>query len=404
MDLPTAHAWRDQSHEFFYPARNATLPTATAVYTGRSWDKTAFIKNLEAFRPFTAEVGDRNKKKNAENKKTAKYPLRTKLPDHQPGHAKQTILANHFELKVDTDCLYEYEILDLDNDGRSRKRIQALFQRSIDAWPHLNTNKDSFATDKRKIIVSWKDLHQNFIKQPQLAGNGPEQEGAVWPAEDITTGRVPITARFKFVGKVNLDALRRRAEANFQEVASDPSSAERCLNILISKTFDQDVHRLSTNKFFVKRARNALHYNTGGLRGNSESLEIIRGYYYAIRPGTGSLMMNFNVATSAFFRPVLVSEFLADTVTFKNTVEKLSILSKLRVYVEPDHKEERFRKLGARIKTIAGLGDNTERNIKDLSFNKKRRNPDGTLLMVNNVQQYESNETFVIDHLKEGKS
>lgn len=295
-------------------------------------------------------------------------------------------------------------MLDLDGDGRTRKRIQALFQRAIDSWPHLSNNQDSFATDKRKIIVSWKNLHENLTSQPETPGHGGDQAGAVWPAENITGGTNPITARLKFVGKVNFAGLIRQSKASFSEVASDLSSFERCLNILVSNSFNEDALRLSTNKFFVKSARGALRYDNRGTTGVSRSLEIIRGYYYAIKPGTGHLLMNFNVATSVFFRPILVKQFLDDGFTFDDRDTRMKILTKLRVHIEPTHKEERFKKLGARIKAITSMGEGRDQNIEKLWFHKNLRNADGTPQMENGQQKVAEKCTYVIDHLKEGKS
>lgn len=107
--------------------------------------------------------------------------------------------------------------------------------------------------------------------------------------------------------------------------------------------------------------------------------------------------MNFNVATSAIFRPILVSDFLADTTSFGEVAQRLSLLSKLRVFVELTHKVDRFAKFGARINTIASIGDpmNSRTNIEDLSFFKELKDDEGNLVKVNNVQQYGANPTYV---------
>jgi eukaryotic translation initiation factor 2C len=391
-----SHDWRNASHELYYPVPHhgdQLLPKATTAPTGRPW------ANEASFKKSLVQLNKQTKKASSTNQ--AKYPLQAELRKTEDGHALQTVLANYFELHVDTADLYEYEVLDLEDQGRTRKRVQALFQRAINAWPHLNNNQDSFATDKRKIIVSWQNLHEG-LAQPIEPGQGTEKEGAIWAAANITNGNNPIQARLKFVGKVRFDSLHQQTNAARAEANSDLSSVERCLNILVSKSFDHEVLRLSANKFFVKRARNALVHESRGVKSESQTLEIIRGYYFAIKPGMGNLM-NFNVATSAFFRPVLVSEFLEDNATFESLEERLAILSKLRVFIEPEHTEERFRKTGARIKAIHRIGDDTNKNIEQLSFRKKVRDADGKLHIVDGVQQFEDGHVYVTDHLKEGK-
>lgn len=407
----SSHDWRDPGHELYYPTCNAAAPQATSLPLGRSWNSKVFTESLANF---TKRLPDPSKsvpvkkgKKSTTDQPAAKqmvpkYTPRKALSNPSPdGTSPQTVLANHFELHVDAKDLYEYEILDLEGEGRTRKKVQALFRRTLDAWTHLSTNKDSFATDNHKIIVSWKNLHENLTTQPEQAGQGDDQEEAVWPAENITTGNHPTQARFKFVRKVKVARLLQQTLASIDEMVSDLSAVERCLNILISKSFDQNVLRLSANKFFVKGARKALQFNEDGVKVDCQTLEIMRGYYYAIKPGMGSLLMNFNVATSAFFRPILVSEFLQDRRTFVDYGARVSILCRLRVYVDPTHTDERFRKLGARIKTINSIGDD---NIENLFFFKKLRDADQNLLQVNGVQQYTAKATYVTEHLKEGKS
>jgi hypothetical protein len=410
--IGASHDWRDTGHELYYPVSDSSVPAATTAPTGRPWaNEVSFKKSLVELNEAPKPQPQPKSKSTTKPKSTSsskppvppKYPPRKELLAKAGDHAAQTVLANHFELQVDTKDLYEYEVLDLEGQG-SRKRIQALFQRAINAWPHLNNNQDSFATDKRKIIVSWKNLHEGLTDQPEDPGQGVDQEGAIWPAQDITNGTIPIQARLKFVGKVKLKSLIRQINAIRSEAASDLSSVERCLNILISKSFDHEILRLSANKFFVKKARDSLKSNSGAGKRESQSLEIMRGYYYAIKPGMGNLLMNFNVATSAFFRPILVSEFLADNNTFGSETEKLSILRRLRVYVEPNHKEDRYTKFSSRIKSIHDIGDETNANIEDLYFQKRVRNPDGTLSIVDGAQQFESAHIYVTDHLKEGKS
>jgi eukaryotic translation initiation factor 2C len=230
-----------------------------------------------------------------------------------------------------------------------------------------------------------------------------EDAGAIWPSENVTTGNNPIAARFKFVGKVPVAKLLQQTTASLDMAGTDLAAVERCLNTVISKSFDPEVYRHATDKFFVKKARKTLYREQNKVQYPSQSLEIMRGYYYTIKPGMGCLLMNFNVATSAFFRPILVSEFLADNETFPSMEDRKALLSKLRVYVDPKHSQERLRKFGARIKSIHSIGDNNNptRNIEDLSFFEKVKGADGK--PTKNAQGkyiFRTTPTSVTDHIR----
>jgi eukaryotic translation initiation factor 2C len=85
--------------------------------------------------------------------------------------------------------------------------------------------------------------------------------------------------------------------------------------------------------------------------------------------------MNFNVSTSAFFRPVLVSDFLEDTSTFFDRAERIALLTKLHVYVERTHMGSYLNRPGARIKKISAIRDARGTNFENLSFFKKLKDP-----------------------------
>ncbi|KAI4672724.1 uncharacterized protein J4E78_001226 [Alternaria triticimaculans] len=341
----------DTTHDFYYPPSDLQVPDdPVRTGPGRAWDEADFAKKQASL----AYAVNKNKPPHA-----GRFPIRTKLQPLDSG-SKKAILTNHFQLKTRDKELYEYEILDLDADGPTRKKIQALFRKAVDTWPFLNAHQDSFATDGQKTIVSWKSLHSNMDPSTLEAG-----ASSTWRRDLVVNSAITIPARFSFVGTVDVAGLIQQSESNPDQEKTDHTSAERCLNILIAKSFDASVVRLSGKKFYVRKARANL--------GSSTSLEIIRGYHYAVRPGMGNLLMNFNVATSAFFRPILVSEFLADRGTFSSDWERQVNLKTLRVYVEFPHSEDRLNRPGARIKKIKDLGP----AIGTLSFRKVSKDAQG---------------------------
>jgi eukaryotic translation initiation factor 2C len=385
--------WSDRNHEFYYPvAAGATVPGHQNIsynnLVGRAWDQTTADKHLATMAPAI--------KMTYRKTVPSKFPLQKKLACLD-AEIQQTILSNHFELKVHDTTLYEYEILDLELEGQTRKKTQALFRKAIAQWTFLMNDQASFATDGQKTIVSWKPLHGSMDSSKLIPSSaGPSGVGSIWE-EDISTGRATsFTARFKYAGPVNIPDLMAQTRCDLSKVNADLSAVERCINILISKSFNNSVIKSSGKKFFVRSARNDLQ--------TSQSLEIIRGYYYAVRPSIGSLLVNFNVATSAFFKPILVSTFLSDGQTFSNPAQRLSLLKRLRVYVEYQHSEECLNKMGSRLKMIHALGDPVSEKIETLYFHKKLLDADGKpYKLPNGDWARETTRTMVVKHHRDGK-
>ncbi|KAI8943146.1 hypothetical protein NX059_001176 [Plenodomus lindquistii] len=77
----------------------------------------------------------------------------------------------------------------------------------------------------------------------------------------------------------------------------------------------------------------------------------MRGYFYSVKPGMGQIPLTLNACTSAFYQPILVSEFLRDEATFKNRDERLAALRNLGVQLtyEPKRKDGKPRSKAATI-------------------------------------------------------
>jgi len=207
---------------------------------------------------------------------------------------------------------------------------------------------------------------------------------------------------------IDADILTRYAAAdpsyehtNFEDVA-------QCLNIVISKSFDHRVHKLSSNKFFVKHARVPLvHTRTGH---SSNSLEMCRGYYYSVKPGMGNIILNFNLATSAVFRPILVSEFMDDPETFSTYERRKQILNGKSVYIHlsrSDKDPKKQAKLNSEDSRYWKVYELQQRGtIGDLKFYKKLLDANGQpQIDPADGRSYlmDPNPTWVVDHLRQGK-
>jgi hypothetical protein len=150
----------------------------------------------------------------------------------------QKLLINQFQLEIaDNTAFYEYEILDLEQGGRTKKKAQALFRKAIATWGCFKDDlHDSFATDGQKTIVAWKKLHDtlDFTKITHQ-GSVPDHEGTIWSDSIPLSNTTSTSARFTFVGQVNVADLLQKTQSNVTYAKTDFSSVERCINILISK-------------------------------------------------------------------------------------------------------------------------------------------------------------------------
>jgi len=84
----------------------------------------------------------------------------------------------------------------------------------------------------------------------------------------------------------------------------EPLLVIKALNAIISHAVCQrnatDLHQVGVNRFFLK----------AGWKDIGTGLLAHRGYFTSIRPGTDRVLLNVNTATSAFFEPILVSDFI----------------------------------------------------------------------------------------------
>lgn len=382
--------WTDgktiDNHELYYPNFQQFNFDKATLKNGKAWD---------GEQETSASVAKNNGKL-----EEPLYPQRKELLPLPP-NSKSTVFTNHFELKI-KGPLYKYEILGLDGEGRSKRKIKELFNALFESWPLLQDNRDCIAADGLKTIVSWKRLRtakagdtapdlSNLRISASEQANSTDERGMVLDTTPLPFG-LNGSARLSFVEEVDIAGLRAYSNANLNAASVQINEALRCLNILICRSFDRDVVQTSSNKFFIRKSHMALFTKQqGGIRVNSLSLELLRGYFFTVKPGMGNLLLNFNLATSAFLRPILVSEFLRDNATFTDVRQRHEILIGKRVYIEytrgnPD--DENYTRLNSnqsRIKRISGFCN----DIAEVKFSK---NIDG-----------EVKEVWVANHLSEGE-
>jgi hypothetical protein len=345
-----------------------------------------------------------------ERKKTnpigaSKCPLRTGFTD-LTGSKTAQILTTHFNYEISPGRLWEYKITGL-NETRKDK-VKRIFVKAIEQWPFLQTNKAKFANNHFDSIVSWKNLHED-ITTAAVIRDGKTLD--MWK-QDISDGDKTLRLYFKLEQSLDLTELTGYTQSEPDREKTNFENFARCLNMIVSKTLDKSIiHQQSANKFFVKNARAVLKFSTTTkfeAAAPSHTLEIIRGYFYNVKPGMGNLVLNFSLATSTFFRPILVSEFLADAGTFEDESRRLDVLKGLRVYVVteqrkkvPGEDHDRLNSENARIKKVTGLGE----HIETLTFRKKIRGTDGKFQRDGTGSfEKEDEDTLVTQYIKDSKS
>lgn len=371
---PSSFQENDSESVLHYPPPTPDDQLPTSSSSGKNWVMPKEMENCK----LSLEV------------KEPLYPLRKAFL--KMDSTKPPVLTNHFQYDITVKKLYEYQILDF-ND-KDRRKIKEMFTSAIDNTPYLDDNRDKFATNYLDTIVAWEDLQPNLNPKDTLDLSIP------------TGGDRNLQLRFLYVDSHQIGDLRRYAVGDPNYVTVNATAISKCLNILLSTRFDPAlVHQQSSNKFFVKKARASL----GSRDGPSRSLEIMRGYYYNIKEGMGNIILNFNLATSAFYRPILVSEFLSDTRTFRP--DKLhNELKSLRVVVVAQRKPSTDnKKTGADTNkshphTVFKVTALSKDNIEEMTFHKRIKGADGKWVKDQTGKpKEEEKESYVIDYIRESE-
>ena len=319
-----------------------------------------------------------------------KYPLRQRFFLKNPA---ETVLTNHFEYKVDQNAVFhEYRILDLGT--KNRKKLRKLVKTVIEELPCLKDHGDDLATNHVDTIVAWKSLHGDLQDGKSKLEDGVQT--IEWGPFTIPDGFTSFNIRLKLVKTISPSGLSQYALGNPNYEHENFDDIARCLNIAISKSFGSDVHKLSSSKFFVKHARVAL---TNGNGQSSKTLEIIRGYFYNVKPGMGNIILNFNISTSAVYRPILVADFFSGQEN--SELNGKGVYVALERYDTDKDKQNRLNSEASRYLNFFGL--QRDGNIEDLKFRKKKVNAKGEFIKNDDGEyQMEDHDTFVVDHLEEG--
>jgi hypothetical protein len=288
------------------------------------------------------------------------YPVRESF-----GPKPLQVITNHFQMRLDPGhTLHQYKIIPV-MTGRSKRRIRLAIETVIEQCDFLSTHRDKFATDYFDTIVAWTELHNHLTTSNHklLSGNGSVAP-STWHLITLQDGPATLSFQLKYEGLVEVERLTRHTMLDPGEANTDLQPVLCALNILVSKTFDQNPNalQLGANKFMLKTSHRLLTNGNENRPMVSNSLCTLRGYSYTAKPGAGTILLNVNAITSAFWNPVKVSEVIEDHFAFNRDYERA--LRGVRVYIMYDRGDpadsETFDRLNsdhARTKPIEGFGE-----------------------------------------------
>jgi hypothetical protein len=203
----------------------------------------------------------------------------------------EQIKGNFFKFGIiSTINLFKYSI----TLGDTRQKDED----DLDEDPKTKGKKDdkgNWATDYDSIIVSKGPLYQEAA----------ETFGNVTETPHQCTGRggadkVLVKSYVTCLGEVNLEGLKGHVEEQVQ--LDNLTDVLKCLNIITWKTIN------SRGAFDGGRVGNKFYPNSLEVKNeandNAPLYRIRDGFFSSMRPGEGSLLLNVNAITSAFFSPI----------------------------------------------------------------------------------------------------
>ncbi|KAF1983226.1 Piwi-domain-containing protein [Aulographum hederae CBS 113979] len=240
--------------------------------------------------------------------------LRSKFGD---AGTSSEIITNHLAVNKIPSKLFEYQIFYADipnpNPPASPHVIRQLAEKrrifdvlgSMDplatiGWgtdfDFLWTTKDICEPDATRRVV----LNITYLKQSGEPRTIEQVTFSKYRTLDLTGQHLALIERPLASTTTTPLIVNPNANPN-----ASPALRIRALNAIITRFMRSNgAVRVGPNKFFV---------TTGTSVGNllDSPFATMRGYFTSIRPGLDQTLLNVNTCTSAFFRPILVSEYIA---------------------------------------------------------------------------------------------
>jgi eukaryotic translation initiation factor 2C len=276
-------------------------------------------------------------------------------------------MTNYFRMEIDPQTVfYEYHITGIPNNEKhaGKKRYMTTV---IESVPFLKNNCNSFATDYVKTIISWVNIHEPAPGVQVQVSNATSGGGAEWRLVDVVDRKITAHLNLHYLRQVDVRGLQEFSATNHSNPAAyDPGPAENALNIIMTRCISTtNTLQLNGHKFYVRNAFFDIRAN------GTAPLRALRGYDYGVKPAMGGILLNVGLETSAFWRPLLVSEVLAQG-SLRPFGDDEMALKGVRVYITYERGPKSKSQLSgvndklSRIKIIRGFGKAC--NVQDFQF------------------------------------
>ncbi|KAK5111366.1 hypothetical protein LTR62_005206 [Meristemomyces frigidus] len=216
---------------------------------------------------------------------------------------------------------YKYEVKDSHStknspDGRdidlSRQKKRQLFQAILALAVFQGV---TCATDYAKIIITNKKLDLGpgdvFKSKVVAAPVDPPTTQAGPPPDFVTQARErnSVTIAIRLSGTFTTRQIVEYLKSTAPGAEYNTGDIIQLMNIIVCKAPNDgnNVRDAGLNRFYMHEGHPAVEmYNL------ERGLEALRGYYASVRPAVGRLLLNLNVTSGAFYKPVALRDLLRE--------------------------------------------------------------------------------------------
>ncbi|RMY49126.1 hypothetical protein D0865_07676 [Hortaea werneckii] len=273
-----------------------------------------------------------------------------------------TLRTNYFVIKTAAELnlpqhekvwyRYDCEVTPAPSKAKCRRLFDKIFT-------HPKFDGITWASDWAKIIVTTEPLDLEGTEWKQKVVIPPEPVPGVEP--DAYQGEVPqfvqdaqnrnrVEFRITLTGSFNVrDVINLLQSKSPGAEYASASEVLQLANIITCKPPNTGnyIRNAGSNRFYPHKGHPGVEsYDLGN------ALEALRGYYASVRPAVGRLLLNLNVTSGAFYKPLPLKDLLTEYGHHKTDMaENFIRMLKVEAAYTKDGQAQPFMK---KIKTIVG--------------------------------------------------
>lgn len=251
---------------------------------------------------------------------TLNLPTRRPPTNFPPNQRATGVLCNFFTMGLNTTTrLYRYTI-DLSDAGipgangnnLSRETKRYLINELLTTPANRPSHHDWACDYKSTIISAGQELYPGLNADGQSKATPfhrtpaalPNQNGPPVPPVPVPNARILCNGR--------LDTGMLMAHVNGNQVAAnwDPDVVLNGLNILTWKNINHMPQALRSDRAGKRFYPHILRDDIEEARLNTHAFLIRKGFFTSVRPGDGSVLLNVNTTTSAFYSPIRLDQWM----------------------------------------------------------------------------------------------